>query len=126
MRRRTAGSVSPFARVPSGTTGPVDGLRTWRRVRRVSAPEHRPLPPQTGPPPPRERALARIPLYPVLVGVALIAGTFIQRDVSASAAVRTLGVAAVLGAVLSIVFAAITRSWHAGALIAAPPILVVH
>jgi len=95
-------------------------------VRRVSAPDHRPLPAQTGPPPPRERALARIPFYPVLVGVALIAGTFIQRDVSASAAVRTLGVAAVLGAVLTIVFAAITRSWHAGALIAATTLLVLH
>jgi len=62
----------------------------------VSAPDHRPLSAQTGPPQPHERAWARVPFYPVLVGFALIAGTYVQRDISLAAVVRTMAIAALL------------------------------
>ena len=56
------------------------------------APDHRLLPAQTGPPPQREPAWARIPFYPVLLGFALVAVAYIQTDVSVLAVLRTLGV----------------------------------
>jgi len=92
----------------------------------VSAPDHRPLSAQTGPPQPHERAWARVPFYPVLVGFALIAGTYVQRDISLGAVVRTMAIAALLGVLLTVVFAAATRRWQAGALLAAVTLVVLH
>ena len=99
----------------------------------MSAPDHRPLPAQTGPPSDSERVsaeresvLARVPFYPLLVGFALVAGTYIDRDVSYGAVIRAMGIAVLLGAVLTGVFASLTRSWRFGALVAAVLLVVAH
>jgi hypothetical protein len=91
----------------------------------VVAPDHRLLPAQTGPPPQREPAWARIPFYPVLLGFALVAVAYIQTDVSVLAVLRTLGVVLVGSLALYLIVWLLVRNRHLAALIAAAVIVLL-
>ena len=59
----------------------------------MSDPDHRPLPAPTGPNLDPDPAWARVPIYPLLLGLALIAVAYVQTDVSVWAALRAMLVA---------------------------------
>ena len=89
------------------------------------APDHRLLPAQTGPPPQREPAWARIPFYPVLLAFALVAVAYIQTDVSVLAVLRTLGVVLVGSLALLLIAWVLVRNRHLAGLIAGAAIVLL-
>ena len=91
----------------------------------MSDPDHRPLPAQTGPNLHPDPNWARVPFYPLLLALALIAVAYIQTDVSIWAALRAMLVVLLGSMALLIGAVAVARGRHMGALIAAAAIVLL-
>ena len=91
----------------------------------MSDPDHRPLPTPTGPNLDPDPAWARVPFYPLPLGLALIAVAYVQTDVSVWAALRAMLVVLLGSLALLVVAVIVARGRHLGALIAAAAIVLL-